>query len=202
MKLDSNRKPLIATTVLLISLQGCVSITGEPNIDKTTPVFETQANQDNQFNQSISLRSIENFRGTSIFPIAGHVSPNMPEHAAREALENGMKSAGIYAPFEDSRYVLDVKMLETGEEGALSSASTFSGITRDMEVQYVLSSKEPDRKLFNEIVKSTGYASCSNGDGCVSFYLVERVAAERSYKESFTKAINAILELGARTLDT
>ena len=189
---------MIATTALLMALQGCVTVTGEPDVEKTTPAFETQASQSNQFQRSVSVRNIDKFRGTSIFPISGHVSPNMPEHAAREALENGMKNAGLYASPENSEYVLDVKMLETGEEGAMSTANAFSGITRDMEVQYVLSSRKPERKLLDEIVKSTGFASCGDGDGCFAFYLVERIAAERSYKESFTKAINAIIELGAK----
>ncbi|GHB12814.1 hypothetical protein [Salinicola rhizosphaerae] len=172
----------------LILLQGCAVVTGPSDPSKSAYTSENKVSQDHKYHNAIRVGKTEGFAGTSAIVLMGKVSPNLSNESAKQVIESSLDSAGMLASSDsNAKYELDAKMIEDGAMGYAGGGSTFSGLSRDMQIQFVLKQLSNLVSLYDEVVECHGEASFS--DGKVFYYLQERIASERSYSNCMKSMI-------------
>ena len=181
-----NKVALLTIAISAISLTGCVTVTAESNPEKSALTGTAPVGFGHALHEAVKIGDLEGFKGTSIFPITGRVSPNLDTEGAKKALELTLDNAGMLANAEnDARYQLNAKVEDSGEIGAWGSESSINGIERNSIIHYALVNLKNGQDVYARSIDSYGE---SDGGG-MAFYLVEKEASEASYKDSFRQLI-------------
>ncbi|WP_414499510.1 hypothetical protein [Zymobacter sp. IVIA_12111.31 C1] len=167
-----------------LSLSGC-AVTGSPRPEHFMPNVQSSATSQNVAH-NVELGSVKGFVGMGMF---SHYA-NLNNAEARVALEKSLGSAEMLAQKGQGRYVLDVDMKDTGEHKSIFGTN-WGGTNRDMIAQYVVKDKQQDNaKVLDKTVESKTHASMG-----YFYYLSERPAGEKAYKQNFEDGIKAVQQL-------
>ncbi|MCK2047067.1 hypothetical protein [Chromohalobacter moromii] len=170
----------------LMSLTGCVQITGEMNPDKSAYHATQGFPITHPLHENVAIGKVEDFPGTSIFAIMGKTSPNLTEETAEEALAETLSSVDLLAPTDADDYSLDMKLVDSGEMGFAGWETSLNGIQRTTIIHYTLQSVHSDETPYSKSITTTGK---SDGGG-IAFYLVEREAAEDAMRKNLEQMIS------------
>lgn len=185
---------IVLLSILIVSTTGCVSVTSSPDVEASYHKDESAITSKHKYFKAIEVGKTEGFKGTNAFWFSGKVSPNLNNETAKEALEKSLESSNMLAKDSDkAEYKLDATMVEDGAKGVMALGTSLNGMSRDMKIQYVLTTIGSNIELYNEIISSHGEADCS--DACFAYYVQESYAAERSNVDSHKQLIEDLKAL-------
>lgn len=178
----------ICALTMLLFLSGCVTLTTPPRDENTVFIDEMPVTSEHPLHESLSIRAVDGFVGTSIITLAGRLSPNYDNEQFENVLRKSLVNANLFS--DSGNYYLDAKVVTLDNWSDFTDLS-IGNKTRNISVKYTL--YKNDILIFSEVI--TGDGSHRNINFVKPYYLVQRDAAEKGYADNIKQLIDKIKNL-------